>query len=308
MLRVAAPLRAMGAGVELAPGDLLPMTIRGGELKSIEWNSSVASAQVKSAILLAALCSGVPVVVREPALSRDHTELMLEQFGRDAGARLTRKDSSVSFVPPSELRAFELTIPGDPSAAAYFVALAALASRGELSIPGVALNPTRTGFMEIARRMGVNITIVDRDDSGPEPVGTLVVRPSSLVGVEVSAAEVPAALDELPLVAALASRAHGVTTIRGASELRVKECDRIAVMVSNLRTMGVDAEELEDGLVVRGGDHPLRGRAFTHGDHRIAMTFGVLSALPDSEITVDDPACVAVSFPQFWEALREAIG
>ena len=297
MRRVAAPLSAMGARIDSEGGDGLPMTIVGGDLHPIEWESETASAQVKSAILLAGYTAGVAVSVREPSRSRDHTERMMRAFG----AAVTSDEHNAQFEPGQSMRAFDLTVPGDPSSAAFFVALTMLADSGNLELPNVCLNPTRTGFLELARRMGAVIDIADGHEAGCEPVGTLVCRPGSLRAITVTSGEIPSCIDELPLIAALASRAEGETVVTGAGELRVKESDRIRAVVSNLVALGVRAGELPDGFRVEGSDAPLRGTVRTHGDHRIAMAFGVLAALPGNEIAIDDGECVAVSYPGFWD-------
>jgi 3-phosphoshikimate 1-carboxyvinyltransferase len=296
MRRVADPLAAMGASLRSEHGDGLPMTITGGDLHAIDWESDTASAQVKSAILLAGYTAGVAVSVREPARSRDHTERMMRAFG----ARIGTDDRTVRLTPAGSMRAFELTVPGDLSSAAFFVALAMLADRGELRLPNVGLNPTRTGFLELARRMGAGLNLEEVHDEGCEPVGTLVCRPGSLRGITIDSPEIPSCIDELPLLAVLACRAEGETAVRGAAELRVKESDRIATVVANLRSLGVNAEEQPDGFRITGSDTPLHGTVHTHGDHRIAMAFGILAAMPGNDIVIDDPGCVAVSYPQFW--------
>jgi 3-phosphoshikimate 1-carboxyvinyltransferase len=210
--------------------------------------------------------------------------------------------------PPSRLNPLECRIPGDPSSAAFFVALAALGGvRGGVEIEGVGLNPTRTAFLDVVRRMGAPVRTEPDGAKGPgEPVGTVAAGRGDLVGVRVAASDVPALIDELPLVAILGARARGETRVEGAGELRHKESDRIAVMVGNLRAVGVRAEELPDGFVVEGSEAPLAGRVATHGDHRVAMAFAVLGALPGNRIDVDDPGAAAVSFPGFWELLRAA--
>lgn len=301
MRRVAEPLEAMGARVTLDSGDGLPMTVQGASLHSIGWTSRTASAQIKSAILLAALTARVPVTVTEPRLSRDHTERML----RGRGVEVTVDGTTVSLGVARKLPAVPVSVPGDPSGAAFFVALATLYPGAEVRLPDVCLNPTRAGFMAVAQRMGAPLeTEEGRCDTGGEPVGTILARTAPhLRAVTVTADEIPSMIDEVPILAAMAARADGETLVRGAGELRVKESDRIAATVANLRAVGVEADELEDGLVVRGSNRPLRGRVVTHGDHRLAMAFGVLGALPGNDIVVDDPACVAVSYPTFWEDL-----
>ncbi len=282
------------------------MTVAGGSLTNIEWTIATASAQVKSAILLAGLLAGVEVVVREPHLSRDHTERMLAARGGQVYVR----DGAVWLPPGQHLVPLDVTVPADPSSAAFFAALAALAARGSLTLPGVCLNPTRTGFFGVLARMGAQLEFTDRANDGGEPVGTLIAHAAAgLRGVEVDAAEVPSMIDELPLLACVAACAEGETTVRGASELRVKESDRIATVVANLRALGVEADELPDGFVVHGGGpRRLDGAVAAHGDHRLAMAFGVLGALDGNDVRVDDPACVEVSYPAFWRDLAGAVG
>ena len=302
MARVARPLTAMGASVELEGGHL-PMTIRGGTLAPLRWATGVASAQVKSAILLAGLVGGVPVQVTEPSRSRDHTERMLARIG----ATVVTEGTTVTLEPVTALDALDVGVPGDPSSAAFFVALAGLADGGELVLRNVALNETRTGFVRAVRAMGAAVEVMGGTDEAGERVGDLRVGPATLRSIAVTGDDVPAMIDELPMLACLAARARGTTVIRGARELRLKESDRISALVSNLRTLGVDVEELPDGLAVTGGEGVLRGRVATHGDHRIAMAFGVLSALRGSDIDVDDRECVSVSYPRFWEDLERVV-
>jgi len=292
----------MGATVDVAPNDGLPMTITGGPLHAIAWRSETASAQVKSAILLAGVAAGVEVTVHEPARSRDHTERLLTALG----ATVAVTGATVRLIPPAGLAPLRLRVPGDPSSAAFLTALAVLASHGALTLPDVCLNPTRTGFYAALERMGANVTLDQRESQGGEPVGTIVARASSLTGIDLGRDDVPSMIDELPLVACLAARAAGTSTIRGAEELRVKESDRIATVVANLRAIGVNADELPDGMCIEGSDRPLRGSINTHGDHRIAMAFGVLRALPNSDIAIDDIACVSVSYPEFWNDVARA--
>ena len=297
MRRVARPLVAMGARVELEAGDGLPMVIEGGALKSIAWSSETASAQIKSAILLAGVVGGVAVEVTEPSRSRDHTERML----RSLGARVEIDGTRVRIEPAGELAPLDMRVPADPSSAAFLIALAILSHSAPVSVPNVCLNPTRTGFFDVLLSMGAAVTIDEGPEQGGERTGAIHASHSELHGVSVDESQVPSMIDELPLLACAGARARGTTEIRGAAELRVKESDRIATVVSNLRAIGASAEELPDGLVVTGGTAPLRGRVVTHGDHRIAMAFGVLGALPGNEIEIDDPACVAVSYPAFWD-------
>lgn len=302
MARVARPLEAMGARFTFDAGDHLPVVIDGGPLQSIAWESATSSAQVKSAILLAGLVARVPVSVVEPVRSRDHTERMLGALGVD----IRSCGGEAALQPVDELSPFQLDVPSDPSSAAFLAAFAAaggVPGMTPLELTDVALNPTRIGFFRVLREMGADIAWeVEREECG-EPVGTIRVVARPLAGATVSGAQVPAMIDELPLLACLATRAEGETEIRGAAELRVKESDRIAAVVDNLRAVGADAEELPDGLRVRGPSAALGGAVRAHGDHRLAMAFGVLGALPGNTISIDDRACVGVSYPGFWADL-----
>jgi len=310
MRRITAPLAEMGARFrELEAPDRLPIEVTGGGLRGIDYASPKASAQIKSAVLLAGFGARVPVSVTEPVLSRDHTERMLASLGAPIRSETSAEGArAVLDAWDGRLGGFELRVPGDPSSAAFVAALALLADGGELRIRGVCANPTRTGFFSIVRRMMGLLAWERGRAEGGEPVSDLVVRPSKLRGVEVAPHEIPAAIDEVPILVALAARAEGETRITGAGELRVKESDRIAALVKALRAVGGEAEELDDGLVIRGSDRPLRGRVVTHGDHRIAMAFGVLAALPGNEIEIDDRDCASVSFPGFWEMLASLGG
>ena len=299
MRRVAEPLTRMGAKVFLSEHGGLPMTIASGPLREIAWASPVASAQVKSAVLLAAVLSGVHAIVEEPHLSRDHTERMLKA----RGVEVERDGLAVTVRPGQVLLPVDSVVPSDPSSAAFFVALAVLADEGEIVVENVCLNETRTGFFRVLKRMGADLDVRDRRDEGGEPVGTIVARPSSLRGVTIPPHEVPSLIDELPLFACVASRASGESVVTGAQELRVKESDRIRMLVENLVRIGADAEELEDGFRIDGAARPVRGAVVTAADHRLAMSFGVLGAVGGNEIAIDDRGCVDVSFPGFWSEL-----
>jgi 3-phosphoshikimate 1-carboxyvinyltransferase len=303
MRRVARPLEAMGARIVLSTGDHLPMRIDGRALSSLHWKSETASAQVKSAILLAGLVAGVEVTVEEPSPTRDHTE----RFLRALGAPLTVAAGSVTLASVArDLTGFDLTVPGDPSSAAFFAALASLADAGSLDLLNVLSSPTRDGFFRTLSAMGGAVArSAPCDTESGEQVTTYEITPARLRSIRVGPSEVPSMIDELPLLACLAAHAEGETVISGAEELRVKESDRIATTVANLRTIGALVEERPDGMVVVGSDAPLRGRIVTHGDHRIAMAFAILGRRRGNAIEVDDPDCVAVSYPSFWRTLDE---
>jgi len=303
MKRIAEPLTYMGARFEFERGDGLPMTVRGMDLRSIDWDTGGSSAQVKSAILLAGVVAGVEVRVTERFLSRDHTERMLRAMGVD----VENDGNQVCLRPALRLEATEFEVPADPSSAAVFVALATMADEGELVIEDVCLNPTRTGFLAAVERMGGDITREEVKDSAGEAIGMLRVRPTSLGAVSIGASEVPALIDELPLLACLAAGSGVDLEITGAEELRVKESDRISTVVQNLLRVGAFAEELPDGLRVRGVRKPLAGTVDPRGDHRIAMAFGVLGAITGNRVEVNDPQSVAVSYPGFWDDLKKAV-
>ena len=307
MRRISQPLSAMGARIQFEGGVGhygLPLRVFGAQLHPVVWHSEHASAQIKSAIILAALVSGVETEVVEPYPSRDHTERML----RARGVAVYQTENGVAIRAEQQLTPLDTDVPGDPSSAAFFAALAALANSGELHLTHVCLNETRTGAFKVLQRMGASLRFEDTHSVGGENVGTVVVAPGSLNGTEIGGAEIPTCIDELPLLACVASRANGETRITGASELRVKESDRITAVVDGLRAIGADADELTDGMIIRGHSRPLSGRVATHGDHRLAMAFGILAALPGNDILIDDPACVEVSFPAFWRELAQAIG
>ena len=300
MRRVAVPLTEMGARIEFeGDKDGLPLTVHGGNLRALDWKLDTASAQVKSALLMAGITGRVAVVIREPAPTRDHTERML----RAQGAAIDVGGGIIVLDPPPRLEPLDITVPGDPSSAAFFACLAALADTGSITIRDVGLNPGRCGFIAVLRRMGARVDIVSRNDAGAEPLGDILVRPVHLAGTRIDGDEVPSLIDELPALACVAARALGETVISGAAELRVKESDRIAAVVANLRAVGVDVEETPDGMRIRGTREPLAGTIQTHGDHRLAMAFGVLGTSAKADIQVDDPQCVNVSYPDFWRDL-----
>jgi len=303
MKRIAEPLTYMGAQFEFEHGDGLPMTVRGVDLRSVDWNTGGASAQVKSAILLAGLTAGVEVRVTEKSLSRDHTERMLRAMGVD----VENDKNQVCLRPAKRLDPLEIKVPADPSSAAFFVALASLASQGELVLTDVCLNPTRTGFFAALRHMGASVQEKKETTSAGEDIGSVRVKPAQLRSTRITGELVPSLIDELPLLACLAAAAGVDLEITGAAELRVKESDRINTVVQNLRAVGAEAEELPDGMRVRPGSQKFSGTIDPSGDHRIAMAFGILGAATGDGITVKDPQCVAVSYPQFWEDLRRVV-
>jgi 5-enolpyruvylshikimate-3-phosphate synthase len=300
MKRVSEPLQAMGARFEFVNGDGLPMTVHGGELAGITWNTRAASGQTKSAILLAGLVAGVHVSVIESRKSRDHTERML----RSLGVPVTTGDLTAGVLPVTTLTPLDLAVPGDPSSAAYMVAIGILQREGEVRIPDVCMNATRIGFLETIASMGGKIAVTQRKAIAGDDAATLIVRPSILADARVEGDIIPAMIDELPLLACVAAAAGISLDVSDAAELRVKESDRIKTVVSNLREIGVNAEERPDGFAIRPGHNRLAGLVRTEGDHRIAMSFGILAALNGNDIEIDDPDCVSVSYPRFWQDLE----
>jgi 3-phosphoshikimate 1-carboxyvinyltransferase len=301
MSRVVDPLRAMGAKIADGGGDRLPLTTRGGRLHAINYASPVASAQVKSALLLAALAGQVPVTLTEPWRSRDHTERLFVHLGLD----LRERNGAVSFEPSAvPLSGFELAIPGDMSSAAFLIAAAILAEGGELLVERVGVNPTRAGALAVLERMGGHVERVNLRAEGGEPVADLLVRPATLLGTEVGAGEIPSLVDEVPVLAVLASRAVGETVFRHVGELRVKESNRLELVAANLRALGTSAEVRGDDLFVQGGPQPPRGRVETAGDHRLAMAFAVLGTVPGARVQLSERASVAISYPGFFSDLK----
>ena len=299
MERVAEPLRAMGARIETTAGRP-PVVVRGGGLEAIDWRLPVASAQVKSAMLLAGLRARGTTRVREPLPSRDHSERLLAYMG----ASVARDDGAIAIAGGQRLRAADIPLPGDPSSAAFLVVAALLVPGSTVRVRDVGLNPTRTGALEILRRMGADIRTERVREEAGEPRGDLIVHASRLRGTTILPDEVPAAIDELPVLAVAAALAEGETRITGAGELRVKESDRLAAL-EQLATLGVTLRALPDGLVVRGldGGRLAAGRVDAAGDHRIAMAFAVAGLCADGGVELVDPSCVAVSFPGFFEQL-----
>jgi len=304
MRRVTEPLRAMGAEIEERGGDALPLTIRGGRLRPLTYTTPVASAQIKSALLLAGLTGRVAVTIREPYRSRDHTERLFVHLGLG----LQERQGAIVYQPSgrSDLPPFRLSIPGDASSAAFLVAAAVLAEGGELVIENVGVNPTRTGFLVVLGRMGARVERVNLRDQGGEPVADLVARPAALGGTEVSAAEVPTLVDEVPVLAVLASRAAvgSETVFREVGELRVKESNRLELIAANLRAVGAEAEARGNDLFVCGTKRPPRGRIDTARDHRLAMAFAVLGTVPGADVRLSERRSVAISYPRFFHDLR----
>lgn len=312
MKRVMEPLQQMGADiVSMNDDNCAPLKITGKPLHGITWKTSVASAQVKSAILCAGLYAEGNTTVLEPAISRDHTEKMLAAFGHAPAVTDLTDDSgkfaghSVSVTPAKELWSPEqITVPGDISSAAYFIAAACLVPNSEVLIRNVGINETRDGILRVARAMGADITVLN-ENRAAEPSADLLVRTSSLHGTIVEGDMIPTLIDEIPIIAVMAAAADGTTIIRDASELKVKESDRIAAMTEGLQAMGCRITPTGDGMIIEGGAL-LRGAAIrTFKDHRIAMSFAIAALIAEGETVLDDAGCVDISYPTFFENLNQ---
>ncbi|MEC7386597.1 MAG: 3-phosphoshikimate 1-carboxyvinyltransferase [Gemmatimonadota bacterium] len=308
MRRVCEPLHLMGARLEhLGEEGRIPIRVDSAPpLRSIDWLSPVPSAQVKSAILFAGLVGGARAVVTETLQSRDHTERLFAEIGVPLSIQEIPSGHQVELsLPPDIIDPLDFSVPGDVSSAAFIIAFVALRGGGpSVTIDNVSLNPTRTGFLDVFSRMGTDLTIEKSAfENTCEPRGSITASPSELQGTEVDIREVPTIIDELPIIAAMGACSEGRTIIRGASELRLKESDRIHSLVQNLQALGVKVLEHDDGLEIEGASRPLKGQVRTFGDHRIAMSFGVLSRLEEANIEIDDPTLSDISFPGFWKIL-----
>lgn len=299
MRRVAEPLRLMGAAIHARDGEYPPLRVRGGRLRGIRYRPPVASAQVKSAVLLAGLQAEGETTVEEPALSRDHTERMLVYLG----AKLERDGLRVRLV-PTELEARDITVPGDFSSAAFLMAAAAARPGAEVLIRGVGVNPTRTGFLDALRGMGADVALLNRREANGEPVADILVRGRELQGIKLSGDIIPRMIDELPLVFVLATQAVGTTVVRDAGELRVKESDRIAAMGENLRRMGAAVEEYPDGMCIRGPQRLRGARISGFRDHRVVMACAVAGLYAEGETLIGDAEWADISFPGFFGILE----
>ena len=304
MKRIMTPLSQMGASIRSIPGNgCAPLAICGRPLTGIHYDSPVASAQVKSSVLLAGLYAQGETSVTEPSLSRDHTERMLGLFG----ANIVSEGLTARIQPASELTAADIQVPGDISSAAYFIAAALMVPGSQLLIKHVCINPTRAGILAVCQAMGGDVRLLNVQDKKGEPTADLLVTHSALKGTVIEGDLIPTLIDELPVIAAMACLAEGRTIIRDAAELKVKESNRIAVMAENLSAMGAQVQETEDGLVIDGG-HPLRGALIdSHDDHRSAMTFAVAALCAQGETKIQGGECVNISYPAFYSDLGRLI-
>ena len=300
MKRIMEPLSLMGADIaSLRGNNCAPLRIVGSPLHGIHYTSKVASAQVKSCILLAGLYSDGLTSVTEPSVSRNHTELMLRGFG----ANVVCRDKTATITPDPELIGQKIEVPGDISSAAYFIAAGLIVPGSEILVKNVGINPTRDGLIRVCQAMGADMTLLNKREHGGEPVADVLVRYSSLKATTIEGEIIPTLIDELPMIAVMACFAKGTTIIKDAAELKVKESDRIAVMVDNLSRMGAHITATDDGMIIEGG-YPLHGAIIDpHLDHRIAMSFAVAALASEGETNIKDSDCVKISYPNFYEDL-----
>ena len=299
MKRIMTPLTSMGADItSKRDNGCAPLVIDGKTLHGIHYDSPVASAQVKSCVLLAGMYADSITSVTEPFLSRNHTEIMLNYFG----AKVTSEGTTASIVPEPALNGREIQVPGDISSAAYFIAAGLLTPGSEILLKNVGINPTRAGILKVCMDMGADITLLNESTEG-EPTADLLIRTSNLKGTTIEGGIIPTLIDEIPMIAVMAAFADGTTVIRDAQELKVKESDRITVMVDNLKRMGADIEGTEDGMIIHGGK-PMHGAAIdSHLDHRVAMSFAVAGTICDGTMDILNGDCVNISYPEFYNDL-----
>ncbi|QPQ31688.1 3-phosphoshikimate 1-carboxyvinyltransferase [Lysinibacillus sp. JNUCC 51] len=302
MRRVIDPLRQMGAHITgRADGQYTPLAIQGTALQAIDYHMPVASAQVKSAVLLAGLRAEGTTIVREIEVSRDHTERMLRQFG----AKVDEVDGVISLKGGQSLTGTHVSVPGDISSAAFFLVAGAICEDSKITLENVGINPTRDGIIEVLHNMGASITVIPNEDSQSEPTATITIETSTLEGTTIEGDIIPRLIDEIPILALLATQANGKTIIKDAEELKVKETDRITAVVDELKKLGANIEATEDGMVIQGPT-PLRGASLqTYGDHRIGMMGAVAALITDGAVVLDDAECIAVSYPSFFEHVEE---
>lgn len=310
MKRIMDPLNQMGARItSIQDNNCAPLRIEPGTLHGIRYVSPVASAQVKSSVLLAGLYADSPVSVTEPVLSRNHTELMLGSFGADISSELHADGSATASVSPcAELYGQKVQVPGDISSAAYFIAAGLLVPGSRLLVKNVGINPTRAGFLEICRKMGADIGYLNRQSQGGEETADLLVTPKPLTGTVIEGAVIPSLIDEIPILAVMAAFAEGTTVIRDAAELKVKETNRIQTVTENLLAMGAEIIPTEDGMIIHGTGALKGTQIQSHLDHRIAMAFSVAALAAEGTTTILDSQCVDVSYPGFFAQLMDLSG
>ncbi len=303
MRRSIDPLRLMGADIRgRANGQYTPLAVQGTQLHAMDYTLPVASAQVKSAILLAALKAEGTTTITEPVPTRDHTEIMLQHFG----AELKRVGDTISLQGGQKLKAAHVKVPGDISSAAFMIGAALITKNSEVVLTNVGCNPTRTGILDVIEQMGADFNVELTDESGERPAN-ITIRSSNLKGTEIGGSLIPRLIDEIPLIALMATQAEGTTVIKDAEELRVKETDRIAAVVAELSKMGADITATEDGMVIMGPTQLHGASMKTYGDHRLGMMAAVAALIADGPVEIDDPDCISVSFPNFVEQMNSLI-
>lgn len=309
MQRIMTPLNQMGAKLSsLSNNGCAPLSVTPGTLHGIKYQSPVSSAQIKSAILLAGLYADSETSVTEPALSRNHTELMLQNFGACVSSALHVEGGAIAMVtPPEELYAQQVWVPGDISSAAYFIAAGLLIPNSEILVKNVGTNFTRAGFLRICKEMGGDITLLNRSFKGGESRADILVRSSSLKGTVIEGDLIPTLIDEIPIIAIMAACAKGTTTIRDAAELKVKETNRIDTVTENLQAMGGDVTPTEDGMIIQGGPSLKGARIRSRLDHRIAMSFAVAGLAAHGETVIENCQCIDISYPEFFDTLENCI-
>lgn len=304
MRRVTDPLKQMNAKlIGRENGQFTPIAVEGTKLQAIHYTMPVASAQVKSAILLAALNANGETVVEEIETSRDHTEKMLEHFG----ANITVDNKTIRLLGGQKLNGTAVVVPGDISSAAFFLVAGAIVPSSKLTLTNVGLNPTRTGIMDVLQAMGASFTVNDAANSSHEEMGTIVIESSSLVGTEIGGELIPRLIDEIPIIALLATQANGKTVIKNAEELKVKETNRIDAVVNELKKLGANITATDDGMIIEGPTTLHGGDILTYGDHRIGMMAAVASLITTEHVTIDNAGCIAVSYPAFFEDISSVI-
>lgn len=300
MRRIIDPLREMGADIRgREDGQYTPLAVQGTQLKAIDYTLPVASAQVKSAILLAALKANGKTIIHEPIASRDHTEIMLEHFG----ATITREDHQIKLEGGQKLTAAHVKVPGDISSAAFMIGAALITEGSTVTLENVGINPTRTGILDVIEQMGANFELEEHDTLG-ERSADVTIHSSKLKGIEIGGELIPRLIDEIPLIALIATQAEGTTVIRDAEELRVKETDRISAVVKELTKMGADIEATEDGMIIHGPTALTGAEMTSYGDHRLGMMAAIAALIASSEVVIDDAECISVSYPNFFEQLN----
>jgi 3-phosphoshikimate 1-carboxyvinyltransferase len=301
MTRVTEPLRSMGAQIDgRNNGEFTPLSIRGGHLNPIHYNMPVASAQVKSALILAGLQAEGETIIIEKAESRDHTERMIRKFGGE----VHKNDREITIKGGQRLIASDILVPGDISSAAFFLVAAAIVPNSEIVLKNVGLNPTRTGIIEIMNKMGANLEISQNEADSFEPAGDITIKTASLRGTVVEGDVIPRLIDEIPIIALLATQAEGTTIIKDASELKVKETNRIDTVVQELTKLGASIEATDDGMIIHGGTTLTGGKVSSHGDHRIGMMLAIASLLSKDKVELENPDAISVSYPNFFDHLN----